>query len=119
MFTSALTFGQGSITGVVKDAVTGEAIIGANVLIQGTSTGASTDVEGKFEISKLAAGTYNVQVSFITYKTNLITDVVVEDAKRVNLEIPLAEESSQLQEIVIQAKRQTDTDFELLRSIKE
>ncbi|HEY8935822.1 MAG TPA: TonB-dependent receptor [Cyclobacteriaceae bacterium] len=118
-FASALTFGQGSITGVVKDAVTGEAIIGANVLIQGTSNGASTDVEGKFEISKLTAGTYNIQVSFITYKTNIVTDVVVEDAKRVNLEIPLAEESSQLQEIVIQAKRQTDTDFELLRSIKE
>ncbi len=36
-------FSQGSIAGLVKDATTGESIIGANVILKGTQTGASTD----------------------------------------------------------------------------
>lgn len=113
------SFSQGSIEGVVKDAKTNEPLIGANVLIQGTSIGAATDLDGKFVISNVKAGTYNLQVTFVTYKTQLIPDVVVEDAKRITLTIPMAEEVAQLDEVVITVGRQTDTDFELLRNIKE
>src|ERR1700712_876941 len=119
IFSAGLALGQGSISGTVKDAVSGEAIIGANVILQGTTIGSTTDVEGKFIISKVDAGSYTLLVSFITYKTNTIPDVVVEDAKKITFDITLAEDASELQEVVVQATRQTDTDFELLRSIKE
>lgn len=112
-------FGQGSLTGTVTDAKTGEPIIGANVVIQSTTTGTATDLDGKFLISNIAAGTYNIQVSYVTYKTHVIPQVVIEDAKRLTLDVQMSEDVSELQEVVVQATRQTDTDFDLLRSIKE
>jgi len=112
-------FSQGSIVGTVKDVKTGEAIIGANVVIQGTTIGSATDVEGNFLINNVKEGTYTIVVSYVTYKTNTIPDVVVGTAKRVTLDIPLAEDVAELSEVVVTATRQTDTDFDLLRSIKE
>ena len=51
----------GKITGVVKDASTGEALIGANVLIEGTTIGAATNVDGYFVILNVPPGTYNLK----------------------------------------------------------
>src|SRR5882672_8552911 len=98
-------FSQGSISGTITDAKTKEAIIGANVVIQGTTTGAQTDVEGKFLLSNLKAGSYNLQVSFITYKTHLIPDVLVEDGKRITIDVPMSEEVSELKEVVVSGTR--------------
>jgi outer membrane receptor protein involved in Fe transport len=112
-------FSQGSIGGTIKDVKTGEAIIGANVVIQGTTIGAATDVEGNFLINNVKEGTYTIVVSYITYKTNTIPDVVVETAKRVTLDIPLAEDVAELSEVVVTAARRTDTDFDLLKSVRE
>jgi len=57
-----------TISGVVKDSISGETIIGANVVIQGTTTGVSTDVNGLFSL-QLNKGNYTLQVSFIGYTT--------------------------------------------------
>lgn len=112
-------FSQGSIGGTVKDVKTGEAIIGANVVIQGTTIGGATDVEGNFLINNVKEGTYTIVVSYVTYKTNTIPDVVVGTAKRVTLDIPLAEDVAELSEVVVTAARRTDTDFDLLKSVRE
>lgn len=112
-------FSQGSIGGTVKDVKTGEAIIGANVVIQGTTIGSATDVEGNFLINNVKEGTYSIVVSYVTYKTNTIPDVVVGTAKRVTLDIPLAEDVAELSEVVVTAARRTDTDFDLLKSVRE
>jgi outer membrane receptor for ferrienterochelin and colicin len=112
-------FAQGSIAGTVTDGKTGEPIIGANVIIPGTQTGVATDIDGKFLLSNVKAGTYNLQVSFITYKTHMIPDVVVENGKRITLTVPLHEDVTELQEIVVTGTRQVDTDYDLVRSIKE
>ena len=119
ILSGSVAFSQGSITGSVKDSKTGEAVIGANVIIQGTTIGAPTDIEGKFLISNVKAGTYALQISSITYKAHTVPDVVVEDAKRINIDIQVSEDVSTLEEVVVTGTRQTDTDFELLRAIKE
>lgn len=117
---SAATFGQnGTIGGIIRDAKTSEPIIGANVVIQGTTVGAATDIEGKFQIANIKPGTYAIVVSFVTYKTQTLTDVVVEGGKITSLEVPLPEEVSELSEIVVTAKREINTDANLLRSIRE
>ncbi len=48
---SVYSFSQQTITGTVKDSSTGEALIGATVMVEGTSIGTITDVEGNFSIS--------------------------------------------------------------------
>ena len=61
--------GTGNLSGTVKDAKTGEALPGVNILIKGTYYGAATDVNGKFRMNNISAGSYNVTISLIGYKS--------------------------------------------------
>ena len=70
-----------TVSGVVKSAA-GEALIGANVFVEGTTTGAATDENGKYEIS-LTAGSYSVVCSYIGFETitekiNLTNNMVLD-----------------------------------------
>lgn len=109
----------GSIDGTVIDAVANEAIIGANVFIEGTSVGAASNLDGSFLISNLKPGTYNIVVSFITYKTQVINDVMVEPGKKTTLKISLVEDISELSEVVVTATREVSSDIALLSAIKD
>ncbi|MBX2900926.1 MAG: outer membrane beta-barrel protein [Cyclobacteriaceae bacterium] len=110
---------NGSISGKVTDAATGEAIVGANAIIQGTTVGASTDLDGHFTIGNLKPGTYTVAISFVTYKTHIIADVVVEPGKITSVQVPLSEDATELQEVVVTSTRQINTDHSLVAAIKE
>jgi outer membrane cobalamin receptor len=117
---SLTAFAQnGSIGGLVIDAVTKEPVIGASVLIQGTQVGAMTDLEGKFVIANVKPGTYSLSISFITYTTNVVPDVIVEAGKRTDVEVPLQEGSTALEEVVVTGTRTINTDESLISSIKE
>lgn len=74
--------GSGSIKGTVRDATTGDALPGANVLLKGTSLGASTDLNGYFSISDVPSGSYTVRVSYIGYD-NRQFKVTVENGKTI------------------------------------
>lgn len=111
---TALYAQNGTIRGTVIDDVTGETILGATVVIEGTTNGAATDLDGKFEI-KAAAGTYNLQVSYITYKTITIEAVVVEAGKVLLFDnIRLMEDIGTLAEVVISAEVVKVTEEALL-----
>lgn len=58
----------GSITGVVRDGESGEALPGANVVVAGLKKGGSSDQKGEFAITNLAPGKYTLAVSFLGYK---------------------------------------------------
>lgn len=53
-------------TGIVKDA-SGETIIGASVVVKGTTNGTITDLNGEFSLSNITPGT-TIQISYIGYK---------------------------------------------------
>ncbi|MBN2012762.1 carboxypeptidase-like regulatory domain-containing protein, partial [candidate division KSB1 bacterium] len=59
---------DGRISGSITDAATGEALPGANVLIQGTSLGAAADMEGHYIIAKVPPGSYTLVVTYIGFK---------------------------------------------------
>ncbi len=110
---------NGTISGIVTDAKTSETIIGANVVIQGTQVGSPTDLEGKFTIANVKPGTYTLVISFITYKTHLIPDVVVESGNRTDVQVNLQEDATELTEVVVTGTRQINTDVSLISAIKE
>ncbi|MEE1096740.1 MAG: carboxypeptidase-like regulatory domain-containing protein, partial [Bacteroidales bacterium] len=58
-----------SVRGFVYDKTTGEPVIFANVVIENTTIGAATDVNGYFVISKLKEGSYNLKIGTIGYET--------------------------------------------------
>jgi TonB-dependent receptor len=77
---SATAQQNGSIIGVVKDAQTGDALPGANVILAGTSLGASTDVQGKYTIRNIPAGTYTLRAAYVGYKTRTMSVVIEKGA---------------------------------------
>ena len=66
--TNSLAQSSAKITGVVKEAKTGEVLWGANVMVVGTSLGGSTDANGKFTIQSVPSGSYTLRVTYIGYK---------------------------------------------------
>jgi len=67
----------GKIQGKVTDLQTGEPLIGANVLVVGTSFGAATDVNGVFTINNLDPGVYSLKTSYLGYKTVTVSNIRV------------------------------------------
>lgn len=92
--------GTGSITGYIIDRTTGEALIGANVLLEGTSMASATDISGKFFISNVPAGQYNLLASYIGYHSSSVSLKVIEK-NTVNIYLPLEQEPIGLSEVVI------------------
>jgi hypothetical protein len=116
---SAFGFAQtGTISGSIIDLITGEGVIGANVVIDGTSTGSSTDVFGKFTIDYLKPGSYNLVVTSISYKVKKLENVMVETGKITNINSTLEEDIAELENIVVSGLRETNNDLSLLNSIR-
>ncbi len=59
----------GTVTGRVIDAETGDALAGANVIVEGTTLGAAADEFGDFTIANVPAGVYTITASVIGYKS--------------------------------------------------
>ena len=57
----------GKIAGLVKDAQTGEALVGANVTLTGTSMGAATNIDGYYVILNVPPGKYTMASSAVGY----------------------------------------------------
>jgi TonB-dependent receptor len=106
-----------TIKGTVRDALTKEVIIGANVAVDGTTNGSSTDLEGTFAI-KVAPGTYILKITYVSYKPQTVSDVVCEVGKVAQVEAFIEEDSKTLEEVGITAERQTNTIVALVNEIK-
>ncbi|MBU1370174.1 MAG: carboxypeptidase-like regulatory domain-containing protein, partial [Bacteroidetes bacterium] len=66
-----------NMTGIVLDAATGEALVGAVIELENTGTKAYTDLEGRFSIENLTQGDYNVKVNYISYKEALLSKLTI------------------------------------------
>ncbi len=106
LFSATTAFAQtGKIAGKVVDARTGEALVGANVTIEGTQQGASSDVEGFFTILSVPPGTYRVRASIVGYTPSTQSNVKVNINQTTTLDFRLGEQAIQAQEVVIIASR--------------
>ncbi len=104
---------KGIVRGIVIDEKLGEPLIGVNVVVEGTTIGASTDLDGNFSMS-LNPGTYNLVVSYISYATKKISAVEVSEDEVAMLQILMNEDAETLEEVVVIAKAMQNTDAALL-----
>ncbi|RVU00724.1 TonB-dependent receptor [Mucilaginibacter limnophilus] len=98
-FGAAFFQANGRIAGSVVDEK-GVSFPGATVKIVGQTTGAQTSIDGTFSFS-MKPGTYVVEISFISYETKRITDVVVKAGEVTSLNIALKPQTNNLKEVVI------------------
>ncbi|MFN3300917.1 MAG: carboxypeptidase-like regulatory domain-containing protein [Sediminibacterium sp.] len=111
-------FAQTGIKGVVKDKLTGETLIGANVKIVGIAgKGASTSLDGDFQII-LNPGNYKLEVSYVSYKTKLIEVTIVQN-KMLEIVVAMESESNLIETIDIVETRITYSENAVINEIKE
>ena len=99
----ASTLAQQRITGFVTDRDSGEPLPGASVILEGMRLGSSTDLDGRYSISGVAAGTYTVTASFIGFDG--VSNVVTVRDQEVQIDFALTPTSVALASMEIFASR--------------
>jgi hypothetical protein len=94
----------GEIGGAVTSKATGEPLVGIAVAVEGTTLGAATDIDGKYVIKRVPAGTATLRITGVGYASKTVTGVEIIGAKTTTLDIGLDEESVNLQEVVVTAE---------------
>ena len=95
----------GKIAGEVKDSQTGEAIVGASIVVEGTSFGAATNVDGYFVILNLPPGKYNLVGSSVGYSRQMVTGLTVSIDLTTTQNFSLSSTVVEGEEVVITAER--------------
>jgi len=101
----SLLLAQGRIKGKVTDLQSGEPLIGANVLVIGTSYGAATDVNGEYLIINLSAGVIEIRCSYIGYQAITVSDVRVTTGLTTEIDFQLPAEGVAVDDVVVIAER--------------
>jgi outer membrane receptor protein involved in Fe transport len=91
----------GKISGYVRDAESGEPLIGSNIVIEGTMQGASADINGYYFILNIPPGTYRLKATYIGYETTIMKDLVVSVNRTSLIDFRLKPSAIQTKEIVI------------------
>ncbi|MBD3402081.1 TonB-dependent receptor plug domain-containing protein [candidate division GN15 bacterium] len=106
----------GTISGKLVDAKTGDVIIGATVMVEGTQLGAQTDLDGRYSIRRVPAGAVNLVVRAIGFTAVTITDVQVTAGEVTRINPTLSSETIELGEkIEVTAKAVQNTGAALLK----
>ena len=93
----------GSIKGRIFNSINNEPIPFANIIIDSSSTGAASDIDGYYEIKNLTPGQYTVTCSTIGFEKESFYEVEVTSVKATVLNIPLRETANNLKEVEITA----------------
>lgn len=94
-----MLFAQALITGKISDSNSGETLIGANIVVKGTTLGTVSDVEGNYAF-RLENGSYELQVSYVGYEPQ--TSSIKVEGKTLYMNFSLKPEL-QIDEVIIVA----------------
>ncbi|MEJ2051308.1 MAG: carboxypeptidase-like regulatory domain-containing protein, partial [Calditrichota bacterium] len=94
---------SGVIRGEVVDAVTRSPLVGANVILMDTGSGAATDSSGQFVIQQIPVGTYRIQCTYIGYMPGITADIILKSGRATVVEIELVPAPLQSETAIITA----------------
>lgn len=77
-----------TLTGTVTEAGSGETLVGANIMIRGTTIGTSADVDGSYRLSSLRPGTYTIDVTYIGFRP-VTREITLEARQQVRVDFEL------------------------------
>ncbi len=116
---------KASLRGYVRGAETGETLLQANVVVQGTGRGTATNNEGYYTLRELDPGSYTVVFSYVGYRKKA-KEVTLEAGEKKRLDVELAPVEVQTEEVVVtgesedeEVERELGTDRLKTADIKE
>lgn len=94
-----------SVNGYVRDANTGETLISANVALQNTRKGTSSNTSGYFNITNIEPGSYMLVASYIGYET-FRKEIDLKPGRNLRLDIEMIPEGYQLEEVIVESEQE-------------
>lgn len=104
----------GVICGSVCDGKTQEPLIGASVVLAGTTVGAITDIDGQFRIERVEPGHYDVTASYVSYQPDTKKQVAVVAHQETVLRFELGTADLQLEGVTVVARKNEESEHILL-----
>jgi len=92
---------QTTVTGTVKDAATGETLLGANIKVSGKAVGTTSDFDGKFTLTVNQEPPFKIEISILGFQTATIEIT----QKKQDITVELKENATALDEVVVSASR--------------
>lgn len=118
LWVNGLAFGQqGKLAGKVTDKKTNEGVIGATVLVTGTTQAAPVNVDGSYELP-LDAGTYNITLTYVGYKPLTFPGIVIKSGETTTLNGQMEPSATSLTEVTVTGVKQTGTEIALIQDLK-
>ena len=119
LWMNALAFGQqGTLVGKVTDKKAGEGVIGATVLVTGTTQAAPVNVDGSYSLP-LDPGTYNITMTYVGYKPLTFPGIVIASGQPTTLNGVMEESATSLTEVTVTGVKQTGTEVALIQDLKK
>jgi hypothetical protein len=111
--------GKGVIMGRVFNSKNNEPVPFASVAIFGTSIGSTSDLDGRFIFTGIKPGYVELRVSSIGFESYVSPQILVTNADKVSIDIPLVETSTQVDAVIVKASpfRKTEESPVSLRII--
>ena len=89
------------VYGTITNALNNDPIPFANIVVEGTMIGTTSDIDGNYEILNLQAGAYNFKCSYIGFNTDIQSEIKVSSNKNLRLDFFLSENSEVLSEVKV------------------
>ena len=102
----------GGLSGTITDSKTGELLIGAGITVVGTYKGAASDLDGRYIITGIKPGDYNIKIQLIGYGTMQFNGIRIEEGKTKKLDVAMTSAAEALQEVTV-VGRQSQVNLEL------
>jgi len=112
-FATVTLHAQTTVSGVITDAELGDALIGANVIIKGTTVGSSTDLDGNFSITSDTPLPWDLEISYTGYAQQTINVTSAQS----EMAVALSPSALIGQEVVVSASRRREKVQEAPASI--
>ena len=100
-FSNVVSSQSVKVYGSISNTLNNEPIPFANIIIEGTTIGATSDINGNYEILNLNAGAYNFKCSYIGFNTDIQSEIKVSSNKSLRLDFFLSENSELLGEVKV------------------
>lgn len=94
----------GKLTGTVTDAATGEPLPFVNIILEETTLGTATDINGKYVILNIPPGKYNIRYQYIGYQTVMVENIVISIDLTTTQDVQLEESAVEIEEVVVQGR---------------
>ncbi len=107
-----------TIRGLINDKNTKEPIIGGGIILDGTSYSASSGLDGSFVIRNIPQGNYVIVIKYLGYRTFSQNINISDDNAQISLPIEIEQESTSLEEVVVEGQEDKTTDESAIRSVQ-